>query len=227
MLSASAAFSAVGAPTIEFAKTTVNFGKILRGQKTTVSFPFKNTGKGMLAITKVSAGCGCTKAKATKTQLKPGQTSDVKVVFDSKDYAMKIMKSIYVISNDPANPSVHLHITGEVQMVAEFSPPSLDLGNMTTGDAVEKTITVTSRIEKQFTIVKIVSDGKQVTVSKFDKVPGPDGTYSATVKVVAGTEPGRLMEHLAVTTDLPGLPPIRYIVYGNVLKPGEENEEHP
>ncbi len=102
------------APSIEFVEKVWDFGVLSGNEKVEHEYVFTNKGKSDLVIRKVQAGCGCTAIAPTKTVLKPGETSSVKAVFDTRGQRGKQNKGITVVSNDPASPTVILRITGEV-----------------------------------------------------------------------------------------------------------------
>ncbi|MEE4198747.1 MAG: DUF1573 domain-containing protein [Bacteroidales bacterium] len=103
------------APSIEFEERNFNFGKIPSAQKhIEKNFVFKNTGKSDLVIHKIRTTCGCTTANPEKTVLQPGESSSFKAIFTPGSRKGMQRKSIYVISNDPANPEVRLMIRGEI-----------------------------------------------------------------------------------------------------------------
>lgn len=102
------------APSIEFENKVFDFGTLTPGEKVEHEYVFTNKGKSDLIIRKVHAGCGCTAIAPTKTLLKPGESSSVKAVFDSRGQRGKQNKGITVVTNDPANTSIILRITGEV-----------------------------------------------------------------------------------------------------------------
>jgi hypothetical protein len=103
------------APKIEFNENTFNFGTITQGQSVDYIFQFKNTGKSDLVIRKTKASCGCTVINPSKSLLKPGETADLKVKFNSTGKLNRQNKSITVITNDPSQPQVTLRVTGMVE----------------------------------------------------------------------------------------------------------------
>ncbi|MGE4288015.1 MAG: DUF1573 domain-containing protein [Salinivirgaceae bacterium] len=103
------------APKIEFNENTFNFGTITQGQSVDYIFEFKNTGKSDLIIRKTKASCGCTVINPSKSLLKPGETAELKVKFDSTGKLNRQNKSITVITNDPSQPQVTLRVTGMVE----------------------------------------------------------------------------------------------------------------
>ena len=71
--------------TVELIDKVYNFGTISEGEKVEYNFRFKNTGKKPLIITNASASCGCTVPEKPEKPVMPGETSFIKVVFNSKE----------------------------------------------------------------------------------------------------------------------------------------------
>jgi len=107
--------NAADAPVMKFEKDTHDFGKIKRGDKVTYDFKFVNTGKTPLIITDAVATCGCTKPEVPKAPIKPGESGNVHVTFDSAGKLGLQDKQITVTANtNPAQTRVHL--IGEVTL---------------------------------------------------------------------------------------------------------------
>ena len=107
------------APRAQFDRTDYDYGKIRAGDKVTYEFRLTNTGKKPLLIRKVKASCGCTVASPEKSELKPGESTPIKVTFDSTGRAGRDSKSITVITNDPRQPTINLVIHGEIEAVTK------------------------------------------------------------------------------------------------------------
>lgn len=71
-------------PKIEFKETSYDFGTVMQGERLSHVFVFTNTGKSDLVISSAHASCGCTTSTPPKAPIKPGETSEIKVTFDSK-----------------------------------------------------------------------------------------------------------------------------------------------
>jgi len=102
------------APSISFDNTTYNFEPIKQGEKVEHDFIISNNGKSDLIIRDVRASCGCTAVSPADKVIKAGQTTTLKVVFNSAGRIGKQNKTITIISNDPENPRTILWIKGEV-----------------------------------------------------------------------------------------------------------------
>jgi hypothetical protein len=103
------------APGIEFEESVFNFGKLKNGESVEKEFVFKNTGKRDLVIRKISSSCGCTVVKPAADVIKPGESSSLKVKFNSKGKHGRQNLAVTVITNDPANHKSILWVKGEIE----------------------------------------------------------------------------------------------------------------
>lgn len=102
------------APKIVFENTTHDFETLQRGTVVKHSFTFKNAGKKDLRILKVKTSCGCTGTETSSTTVKKRKSGTIDVKFDTKGRLGNQHKTITVITNDPTNPIIHLHIKGNL-----------------------------------------------------------------------------------------------------------------
>lgn len=101
--------------TMEWKDTVVNFNPIQMGEKATVVFKFRNTGKFPLFLTNVKAGCGCTVPGYTKGAIPPGGEGEVTGEFDSnKSHPGEVRKNIYVTTNTHGKSSHTLTFAGYI-----------------------------------------------------------------------------------------------------------------
>ena len=86
-------------PVISFDQTTYDFGEVIEGERLTYAFKFKNTGKSNLIIYSSEATCGCTTSQPPKAPVRPGESGEITVTFDSKGQKGKVQKRILVGAN--------------------------------------------------------------------------------------------------------------------------------
>ncbi len=86
-------------PVITFETTNYDFGDVIQGERLTYAFKFKNTGKSNLIIYSSEATCGCTTSKPPKAPIRPGESGEIQVTFDSKSQKGKVTKRILVGAN--------------------------------------------------------------------------------------------------------------------------------
>ena len=98
--------------TISFEHTAHDFGRVESGPTYTASFKYKNTGNANLFISAAEASCGCTVPKWTKDAIKPGESGEISVEFDSKGRTGEQLKTVTVTTNtDPNKNTLTLHTT--------------------------------------------------------------------------------------------------------------------
>jgi Protein of unknown function (DUF1573) len=96
-----------------FDKENHDFGTINQGEKPEYTFVFKNTSKNDLLITNAVGSCGCTVPEYPKEAVKPGQTSKIKVSFNSDGKSGKQEKSVTITAN-VANESQIIRIKANI-----------------------------------------------------------------------------------------------------------------
>lgn len=103
---------------VEIIDRAYNFGTISEGDKVEYNFRFKNTGKKPLVVTNASASCGCTVPEKPEKPVMPGETSFIKVVFNSKGKSGHQDKTI-IVSSNAKPPFPDLMLSGEVKQAAQ------------------------------------------------------------------------------------------------------------
>ena len=86
-------------PEIKFESVTHDFGKVIQGERLSYSFKFKNTGNSNLIIAYVESTCGCTTSSPPKEPIKPGDSGEIKVTFDSKTKTGETINQVMVTAN--------------------------------------------------------------------------------------------------------------------------------
>jgi len=102
------------APKIVFKNTKYDFGTVTEGEIVKHDYVFTNEGQSELIIRKTKASCGCTAIEPNKTNLKPGESSQVGISFNTTGRTGKQVKNITVITNDPEKSTVILTVEGTV-----------------------------------------------------------------------------------------------------------------
>jgi hypothetical protein len=92
-----------GEPKLVFEKTTHDFGKIPDTDKVSAELKFRNTGGGLLRISNVQAGCGCTVTELAKREYQPGDA--------------------FADASDVAPPCDRAPSTHAVAVASEVGPP--------------------------------------------------------------------------------------------------------
>lgn len=98
---------------IIFENTLHNFGIINKGFEAECVFTFVNKSQRPVAITSVSASCGCTVPKWSKKPVMPNNAGEIKVKYNT-NITGSFVKTITVLSTSEKRPVI-LTIKGEVR----------------------------------------------------------------------------------------------------------------
>lgn len=88
-----------GAASISFSNKEYDFGTVNEGEIIETVFKVTNSGKTDLVITDAKVTCGCTVPEWPKAAIKPGETKDVKVRFNTNGKSNRQQKNITLITN--------------------------------------------------------------------------------------------------------------------------------
>jgi hypothetical protein len=86
-------------PVLTFETLTYDFGRVINGEKLSYAFKFKNTGKSNLIISSARSSCGCTTSKPPQAPIRPGESGEIVVTFDSKSQKGEVEKMVVVSAN--------------------------------------------------------------------------------------------------------------------------------
>ncbi|MCS6903851.1 MAG: DUF1573 domain-containing protein [Bacteroidia bacterium] len=101
-------------PYLVLESDSYNFGKVKQGEVIKHSFRIKNQGSADLLLTSVKPSCGCTISEWPKNAIKPGETAQIDVKFNTAGKLGKQKKSITISTNMEPNNLVVLYLEGEV-----------------------------------------------------------------------------------------------------------------
>lgn len=102
-----------GAATIGFDKEEFDFGTVNEGDIVETVFKVTNTGNTDLIITNAQASCGCTVPTWPKEPIKPGDSGDIEVSFDTAGKPNRQNKTITLTTNTESGREV-LTLKGSV-----------------------------------------------------------------------------------------------------------------
>ena len=140
ILSLLLACAAWAAPAVSVPKAEHNFGTVFQGESVRHVFAFANRGDAPLTVEKVSSSCGCTAALASAKVLAPGENGEIQASFDSTRFRGEVSKTVYLYTNDPAQPMVQLLLKGNVQVEVALEPQLVNFGTVAPRKTVRSTV---------------------------------------------------------------------------------------
>lgn len=105
---------AAGGADVSFEKDVHDFGTMKQYGDASTEFTFTNTGSAPLIISNAKGSCGCTVPSWPKEPIMPGESSSIKVKYDSKRVG-PINKSVTISSNATNEPTKVIRIKGMIE----------------------------------------------------------------------------------------------------------------
>lgn len=204
-------------PDIQFEEKIFDFGVISQGDKVAYIYRFKNVGRKILKIERIRSTCDCTAINLTSMEIEPGNTGEIKAIFDSEEYTGRIMKSIHVHSNDPDEPVVTLKITGIVKEDVVVNPKKLNFGEIYEGKGAFRKLKVLPEAIEKLEIKKLEISSEYLVLKRSEYSEGNREGIEITVTLSPKTPQGRFFEILKIHTNSKGKPMIEVAVYGAVV----------
>lgn len=218
-------------PKISASEENYDFGDVVKGQKVQHDFVFTNEGNEDLVIEKVRASCGCTAADPGKDVLKPGESTSVKVQYNSAVQSFgQHKKYVYLFSNDPEKPQYRVSFTANVVTKRKMDKeepktPSLildkkehDFGTVPEGRVVDFTVKLKNTGEQTILIEEIKSSCgcAAAMLSNKELEPGQEGTLQ--IEFDSSNRLGKMTRTLTLHTNDPVIPRQTIVIYANVVK---------
>lgn len=119
MIGFNATAQEVGAngPVIKLDKDVHDYGTVEQGANGECVFTVTNTGNQPLILSRCKGSCGCTVPSCPQEPIAPGQSSKIKVKYDTNRVG-PINKSVTITSNAGNEPNKVIRIKGQVKAKA-------------------------------------------------------------------------------------------------------------
>ena len=187
-------------PTVAIPKPIFDFGSVAQGEPVQHDFLVKNIGSAELQIRKILPACGCTAAVVASDRIAPGESTEIKVQFDSTGFQGYKVKTIRLYTNDPKQTSSVLTLKGSVQPEISLAPQRLNFGVVRRGSAPSDEVVISSDIPG-FKIRSLrprsedieveqeqLADGKGVRIKVSLKDSLPVGIFRSRVAIVTNSK---------------------------------------
>lgn len=191
-----------------------NFANVYSGTTVRHTFRLKNTGTAPLTIGPVRTSCGCTAAQPTKSQILPGEESDIAVTFDTRTDRGPAIRTITVFTNDPAHQQLQLTMRGNVKAQVESRPSVVIFERVKRGSAPSQQVMLTDEMpDHTFEVSGITNANPYIKVSS-RSAPGTKPGAQLTITLLKTAPAGPVTDVVKVNTNRV---PVEIPVSGTVL----------
>ncbi|MGL6074313.1 MAG: DUF1573 domain-containing protein [Fimbriiglobus sp.] len=163
-------------------------------------FPLRNAGSHEITITKLESGCGCTKPTASRTTLKPGETSDVTLTIRTltQPAGDQTWKARVEFSETGQVGVLELSVSAKLVREVSVTPPQLAIS---TTHTATQTITVTDIRTTKLQVLRATT-----THPKLRLKASTTGVFTSELEVPAEFPVGHFQEEIILTTNDPTCP---------------------
>ena len=179
-------------------KTDFNFGTLDIAGKGTHDFTVANRGNAPLLLTVGETSCRCAVSKLERETIPPGESAKITITWKPKGATGPYRQTAKIKTNDPAQPTITLTISGEITVAAEFVPAEQVFSQVTAGGSATARARLYCNLETPLKILGHQWDRAE-TAPFFDVALEPLSTDEVTAK------PGARSGTLVTVTAKPGL----------------------
>jgi hypothetical protein len=162
-------------------KPLFDFGTALEGTMVKHTWKITNAGQSRLIIRGVKTSCGCTAAAPARTNLAPGESTEISAGFDTRFQKGHQIRTITAYTNDPDTPQAIMTIQGVVKQQVAATPAQVAFGDVKKGTEVTKEVTISDLTgEGGFKVGAVSNSNPAIKIAEEKR---PDGKPGALLKV--------------------------------------------
>lgn len=211
-----------GLPALAEEPKPVVLGPVLQGSKLDIAFDIKNSGTSELAF-QILPDCSCFAREPNVRYLAPGASGKTRVVMDTSEFFGVVHKTLFLFTNDPAEPVRAIPVEVTIDPRYRILPPG------------KVHIVEDSSLTVEAYLFAPTDHPLNITDSEMQGLPGgtvrvepwegpmadpdrnepslPRKGYKLTIRLTGIPEGGQFGSTVVLTTDDPNFPKITYAVY--------------
>jgi hypothetical protein len=208
------------------------FGSIEMGKTGQHKFVIRNEGTAPLTLKKGHFTCTCTiaqlKDEQEQIEILPGESTEVELTWTPKDLSEYFMTEGDLLTNDPANSTLHFVIRGRIVRAVAVYPTELVLDGISASETRVAAFTIYDfhggplgvkeyRLAKADTAQYFDVHYETVSAGEIAKEKGAKGGIQFTVTLKPGLPLGPLNQRIHITVDREGVEEMIVPIQGRVV----------
>lgn len=197
-----------------------DFGVVARGSEQHFTFQFKNLYKEDVVIRSVRSSCGCTTPSFQRMPVKSLETGTIVAHYNTRTMTGARGATLTISFEKPFPAEVQLSVAGFIRPDVFFQPARVEFGEVKSGQASERIMTVSHQGSPNWQIVDVrcVHDYFEVMLPS-RQVDQGRVSYRMQVRLTESAPVGYLNDQLVLVTNDQEHKEIRLAVDGKVVSP--------
>ena len=203
-------------PSMMVSQENWDFGEVWHPEKPAMTLVIRNEGQADLKLDKVRSTCGCTVAQPSRMLIPPGESTDVKIVFDTTGKQDEVTSKVIITSNDPIWGEYTFKIRGFVKRAIRRTPlGGLVIRTLETKAGQTGKVTLENQMSEPMHL-KIVSNNVAEVDLKIEEIT-PGLLYEVVGRTNRDVQHGTIRGEIVLSTGLAQEETITVSVQVNVL----------
>ena len=181
-----------------------DFGSVALHANVEQHFQFKNIYNEDVVVSSVSSNCGCTKASATKTVIRPNEIGEIVARVDTsgKEHTKQRKATIRVMFSKPSYAEVQLQVKTYIRPDVGFEPGIIDFGSVRQGESVVKKAFLQYEGRPDWALISVQKTNAGVRAEAHEvKRQGGSVVYEIFVELKSDAKPGYIHDLLKFQTN--------------------------
>lgn len=199
-----------------------DFGEVWFGEPVSKGdITITNVGAGTLEITRVQSSCGCTGVTVGKRSLGPGESTFLRVGYDTTQGAEQVKQTVTLHTNDPEQPAVRFELRGRCRPLFDMqlgerrvTTPTLQFGQLSRTEPATAVLRLRNRYDRPVYLSLPKGELRHYGVELREIEPGQE--YELTATTMPPLPSGSVTQFVMLATDLDFLQELRVRVTGRV-----------
>lgn len=195
-----------------------SFGEIVQGEQVEYVFQFRNAGDQVLEIGNLRSSCGCTVAQLSATRIAPGDTGELRTVFDSTRFRGAVSKVLSIDTNDPQRPQVDFSLYGDIRAELVLTPERVKWGKVTGDQPLTAEVKILNLGKTSIQLQPPQVTNPAVTAELSALQIAPNEQVQLLITAVFPKDKARLGGYVIIATDYSKIPQLRVPLSARLAK---------
>ncbi len=177
-----------------------------------------NTGDKALRIFSIKAGCGCTTAPLDKDLLLAGDTANIDVRLDLRNFSGAIEKDLTIMTNDPEARNIVYKLRANIIEALSKLPNYFPYGTIKLGEMAEAKVIVKNHSKEDITIMKIARTPKGLKLNIKEGLVIKAGTEIEITAKLKPSKVGKFESSITIMTNTIDMPRLSISGWGRAVE---------